>query len=71
MPPAQDPIDLYFWPTPNGWKISIALEEMSLPYCLHLIDIGAGDQIKPEFLKLSPTTACPRSPIPKGWMARR
>jgi GST-like protein len=46
----QDPIDLYYWPTPNGWKVSIALEEMGLPYRCHLIDIGAGDQHAPAFL---------------------
>ena len=53
------PIDLYYWPTPNGWKISIALEEFALPYNLHLINIGKGDQFKPEFLKLSPNNRMP------------
>lgn len=53
------PIDLYFWPTPNGWKISIALAEMALPYRLHLVDIGAGDQFKPDFLKISPNNRMP------------
>lgn len=53
------PIDLYFWPTPNGWKASIALEEMELAYTLHLIDIGAGDQFKPEFLAISPNNRMP------------
>lgn len=53
------PIDLYFWPTPNGWKVSIALEEFSLPYTLHLVDIGAGDQFKPDFLKISPNNRMP------------
>lgn len=53
------PIDLYYWPTPNGWKISIALEEMGLPYTLHLINIGKGDQFAPEFLKLSPNNRMP------------
>ncbi len=53
------PIDLYFWPTPNGWKISIALEEMGLPYTVHLIDIGAGDQFAPEFLKIAPNNRMP------------
>ena len=47
-------IDLYYWPTPNGWKISIALEEMGLPYRVVPVDIGAGDQFKPEFLKIAP-----------------
>jgi GST-like protein len=53
------PIDLYFWPTPNGWKVSIALEEFGLPYELHLIDIGAGDQFKPDFLKIAPNNRMP------------
>lgn len=53
------PIDLYYWPTPNGWKISIALHEMGLPYDLHLIDIGAGDQFAPEFLKIAPNNRMP------------
>jgi GST-like protein len=53
------PIDLYFWPTPNGWKVSIALEEFGLPYETHLIDIGAGDQFKPDFLKISPNNRMP------------
>lgn len=66
MPPKQDPIDLYFWPTPNGWKTSIALEEMALPYRLHLIDIGAGAQFKPEFLKLSPNNRMPAITDPEG-----
>lgn len=53
------PIDLYYWPTPNGWKISIALEEMGLPYTLHLVDIGKGEQFAPDFLKLSPNNRMP------------
>ena len=53
------PIDLYFWPTPNGWKVSIALEEMDLPYTLHLINIGAGDQFKPAFLRIAPNNRMP------------
>ena len=52
-------IDLYFWPTPNGWKASIALEEMELPYNTHLINIGKGDQFDPEFLKISPNNRMP------------
>lgn len=60
------PIDLYFWPTPNGWKISIALEEMNLPYRLNLIDIGAGDQFKPEFLEISPNNRMPGIIDPDG-----
>ncbi|MBL4749791.1 MAG: glutathione S-transferase N-terminal domain-containing protein [Amylibacter sp.] len=60
------PIDLYFWPTPNGWKISIALEEMGLPYTVHLIDIGAGDQFKPDFLKIAPNNRMPAIVDPDG-----
>lgn len=59
-------IDLFYWPTPNGWKISIALEEMGLPYDTHLIDIGAGDQFKPEFLTLSPNNRMPAIIDPDG-----
>jgi len=55
----SQPIELYYWPTPNGWKITIALEEMGLPYNVHLVDIGAGDQFKPEFLEISPNNRMP------------
>lgn len=60
------PIDLYYWPTPNGWKVSIALEEMGLPYALHLINIGAGDQFKPDFLKIAPNNRMPAITDPDG-----
>jgi len=53
------PIDLYYWPTPNGWKITVALEEMGLPYKLHWINIGKGDQFDPEFLKIAPNNRMP------------
>ena len=53
------PMDLYYWPTPNGWKITIALADMGLPYNLHLIDIGKGDQFAPEFLKIAPNNRMP------------
>ena len=59
-------IDLYYWPTPNGWKISIALEEMGLAYRPHLIDIGAGDQFDPEFLKIAPNNRMPAIIDPDG-----
>ena len=52
-------IDLYSWPTPNGHKIHIMLEETGLPYRVHPIDIGAGDQFKPEYLKISPNNKMP------------
>ncbi len=60
------PIELHFWPTPNGWKVSITLEEMGLPYNLNLVDIGAGDQFKPEFLKISPNNRMPAIVDPEG-----
>ncbi|HRE20828.1 MAG TPA: glutathione S-transferase N-terminal domain-containing protein [Rhabdaerophilum sp.] len=53
------PIDLYYWPTPNGWKISILLEELGLPYNLHLVDITKGEQFAPDFLKISPNNKMP------------
>jgi GST-like protein len=46
-------IELYFWPTPNGFKITIMLEECGLPYEVKCVNIGKGDQFKPEFLKIS------------------
>ena len=52
-------IYLYYWPTPNGWKVSIMLEECGIPYKLVPVDIGAGDQFKPEFLKISPNNRMP------------
>jgi len=52
-------IDLYSWPTPNGHKIHIMLEETGLPYRVHPVDIGAGDQFKPEFLRISPNNKMP------------
>ena len=52
-------IDLYYWPTPNGWKISIMLEECGLDYTMIPVDIGRGDQFKPEFLAISPNNRMP------------
>jgi GST-like protein len=52
-------IDLYTWTTPNGRKVSILLEELGMPYTSHAIDINAGDQFKPEFLKISPNNRIP------------
>lgn len=52
-------IDLYTWTTPNGRKVSIALEEMGLPYTVHPVDIGKEEQFKPEFLKISPNNRIP------------
>jgi GST-like protein len=52
-------IDLHYWPTPNGWKISIALEEMELPYRVVPVDLGRGEQQRPEFLAISPNARIP------------
>jgi GSH-dependent disulfide-bond oxidoreductase len=60
------PIDLYYWPTPNGWKISIALEEMGLPYNVIPVNISKGDQFKPEFLAFSPNNRMPAIIDPDG-----
>jgi glutathione S-transferase/GST-like protein len=53
------PIELWFWPTPNGWKISIALEEMDLPFTLKPVNIGVGEQFTPAFQALSPNGRMP------------
>ena len=60
------PIELYYWPTPNGKKITIALHEMGLAYNLNLVDIGRGDQFKPEFLAISPNNRMPAIVDPEG-----
>lgn len=53
------PIDVYYWPTPNGWKVTILLEELGAPYNIIPINIGKGEQFKPEFLKISPNNRMP------------
>ena len=60
------PIELWYWPTPNGWKVSIALEEMGLPYELKLVNIGTGEQFRPEFLEISPNNRMPAIVDPNG-----
>src|SRR5215475_13754281 len=55
----KKPIDLYYWPTPNGWKITIMLEECALPYTVIPVDISKGDQFKPQFLAISPNNRMP------------
>lgn len=62
----QKPIDLYYWPTPNGWKISIMLEECGLPYKMKKVNIGLGEQFKPAFLKISPNNRMPAIVDPQG-----
>ena len=52
-------IDLYYWPTPNGHKITIALEEMGLDYSVKPVNIGKGEQFNPDFLAFSPNNRMP------------
>ena len=52
-------IDLHYWPTPNGHKITIFLEEAGLPYSIYKVDIGKGEQFKPEFLAIAPNNRMP------------
>jgi GSH-dependent disulfide-bond oxidoreductase len=59
-------IDLYYWPTLNDWKIAIFLEEVGLPYNVVLVDITAGDQFEPDFLKISPNNKVPAIVDPEG-----
>lgn len=59
-------IDVYFWPTPNGYKITWMLEEVGLKYNVVQVNIGAGDQFKPEFLKISPNNRMPAITDPDG-----
>jgi GST-like protein len=65
-PHAQKPIELYYWPTPNGFKISIMLEECRLAYRLIPVNIAKGDQFKPEFLAISPNNRMPAIVDPDG-----
>ncbi|MEO6967665.1 MAG: glutathione S-transferase N-terminal domain-containing protein [Rhodanobacteraceae bacterium] len=63
-------IDFYFWPTPNGYKIALFLEETRLPYRIKPVDIGKGDQFEPDYLKISPNNKMPaivdRDPVDGG-----
>ena len=60
------PIELHYWPTPNGWKITIMLEECGLPYRVVPVNIGKGDQFAPEFLRISPNNKMPALVDPDG-----
>jgi GST-like protein len=62
----NQPIDLYYWPTPNGWKISIMLEECRLPYVLRAVDISRAEQFAPRFLAISPNNRMPAIVDPRG-----
>jgi GST-like protein len=63
-------IDLYYWPTPNGHKITMFLEETAMPYTIVPVNIGAGEQFKPEFLRISPNNRMPaivdHTPLERG-----
>ncbi|MAW87128.1 MAG: glutathione S-transferase [Phyllobacteriaceae bacterium] len=60
------PIALYYWPTPNGWKITIMLEELGVPHDLHFVDILKGEQFEPDFLAISPNNRMPAIVDPEG-----
>lgn len=60
------PIDLYYWPTPNGWKITIMLEELGLPYVVKYVNIAKGEQFAPDFLKIAPNNRMPAIVDPDG-----
>jgi len=60
------PIELFYWPTPNGWKITIMLEELAAPYVIRYVNIGRGQQFDPEFLKISPNNRMPAIVDPEG-----
>ena len=62
----RKPIELYYWPTPNGFKISIMLEECGLPYMMIPVNISGGEQFKPNFLKISPNNRMPAIVDPDG-----
>ncbi|MDM0006204.1 glutathione binding-like protein [Variovorax sp. J22G73] len=63
---SASPIEVYSWPTPNGHKIHIMLEECGLPYHAHPVNIGKGDQFAPEFLQISPNNKIPAITDPDG-----
>jgi GSH-dependent disulfide-bond oxidoreductase len=63
---ARKPIEFHYWPTPNGWKISIMLEECGLPYRMIPLNIARGDQFSSEFLRISPNNRMPAIVDPDG-----
>jgi GST-like protein len=60
------PIELYYWPTPNGWKITIMLEELGVPYEVKYVNINKGEQFEPSFLKIAPNNRMPAIIDPEG-----
>ena len=63
---ANTQIELYYWPTPNGWKISIMLEECDADYTVHYVDIAKGEQFEPAFLEIAPNNRMPAIVDPDG-----
>jgi GST-like protein len=66
MTTQTQPIELYYWPTPNGWKITIMLEELGVPYEVRYVNIGRGEQFEPSFLAISPNNRMPAIVDPDG-----
>lgn len=60
------PIELHYWPTPNGWKVTIMLEELEAPYEVKYVNIGKGEQFEPSFLKIAPNNRMPAIVDPEG-----
>jgi len=60
------PIELHYWPTPNGWKVTIMLEELGVPYEVKYVNIGKGEQFEPSFLKIAPNNRMPAIVDPEG-----
>jgi GST-like protein len=60
------PIELHYWPTPNGWKITIMFEELGVPYEIKYVDIGRGEQFEPSFLQIAPNNRMPAIVDPEG-----
>jgi len=63
---AQQPIDVHYWPTPNGWKITIMLEELGAPYRVKYVNIRTGEQFAPDFLAIAPNNRMPAIVDPDG-----
>lgn len=63
---AQRPIEVHYWPTPNGYKITIMLEECGLPYAIKYVNINRGEQFEPSFLKIAPNNRMPAIVDPDG-----
>jgi glutathione S-transferase len=64
--PVQKPIELFYWPTPNGWKATIMLEECGLPYTMIPVNISSGEQFKRKFLSIAPNNRIPAIVDPDG-----